>query len=463
MMIRLRLTLLYSGILIATLFVFGSAVYGVLYRTLRLQADNQLTDTLNSIEPEIRSTLNKQGEIDYTPPLSDRDNFQAAGVFVQFWLPEYEYPILLSPNFGHYYTSLDHRSLTADHEVFTTVWIHDTPMRVATRPLEIEGQIVGHLQAAISLQTIDDATTKLSIILLVGGGLAVLSSFILGNWLASRALRPISRITETAQAIVAADDLNRRVPDDGPQDELGSLVTTINQMLERIGKLFHTQRRFTADISHELRTPLTAIQGHVELIERFGHDASSIAAIKAEVNRMIALVGDLLLLAQADTGRYTLNHGPVELSTLMLETYNRAQVLNQRGVKLILGEVDHLVVEGDAERLKQLLSNLIVNAFKYTEPDGTVTLTLEHVDRWAEIKVADTGIGIPAEHLPHIFTRFYRVDEARARSAGGSGLGLSIALWIAEAHHGTLTVESEVGKGTTFTLRLPLNHQGDHK
>lgn len=460
MMIRLRLTLLYSGILMATLLVLGSAVYGVLHRTLRIQADNQLTNTLNVIEPEIRATLNKHGEIDYTPPVSARSNFQTAGVFVQFWLPDYEYPILLTPNFGHYYAPLDRHSLDSAHEVYSTVWIGDTPMRVATRPLEINGQIVGHLQAAVSLQTIEDATKQLSIILLAGGGIAVFCSFLLGNWLASRALRPISHITETAQTIVAADDLSRRIPNEGPQDELGQLITTINQMLERIGKLFHTQRRFTADISHELRTPLTAIQGHIELIERFGHDPSSIVAIKTETARMTALVGDLLLLAQADTGNYSLNKGAVELSTLMLEMYNRAQVLNQRGVNLVLGDIDHLVVQGDSERLKQLLSNLIVNAFKYTEPSGTVTLTLQHIDRWAEIKVADTGIGIPPEHLPHIFTRFYRVDEARARSAGGSGLGLSIALWIAEAHHGTLTVESEVGKGTTFTLRLPLFHQG---
>ena len=191
-------------------------------------------------------------------------------------------------------------------------------------------------------------------------------------------------------------------------------------------------------------------------------------AIEGETLRTIRLVDDLLLLARADAGQLPLDRTPVELDTLLLEVYNQARVLAQDEIEVDLRLEDRALVIGDPDRLRQLLLNLVSNALKHTDPGGQIRLGLHIVSngvRQAHLTVSDTGVGISPEHLPHIFDRFYRVDEARARQydgangavqTQGAGLGLSIAKWIAEAHGGEIQVDSVVGEGSTFTLRLPL-------
>ena len=169
---------------------------------------------------------------------------------------------------------------------------------------------------------------------------------------------------------------------------------------------------------------------------------------------MTRLVGDLLLLARADSGGLPLELKVVELDNVLFDVY-RQMSLVQRKIKVELTAVDQVVVLGDSDRLRQLLQNLIGNAIKYT-PDGKISISLSKENDWAIIEVIDTGLGIPAEDLPHIFDRFYRVDKARSRAQGGSGLGLSIAKWVTEAHGGEIKVTSQVGEGTTFTIRLPI-------
>src|SRR5439155_2048087 len=166
------------------------------------------------------------------------------------------------------------------------------------------------------------------------------------------------------------------------------------------------------------------------------------------------LVGDLLLLAQADSGRLPLVETTVELGTLAWEVFKQAQVLAQE-VELKLGVIEAVHVRGDEDRLKQLLLNLVTNAIKYTPAGGKVTIDVLNKDEVATIRVTDTGIGIPKEDLEHVFDRFYRVDKARSRQMGGTGLGLSIARWIAEAHGGKLWAESQIGQGSTFIVQLP--------
>lgn len=467
MKIRQRLTLLYSTILLTIIIFFGMAVFGILDRTLRAQVDDNLNEILDDVEPLIWDSLNEDYRFDYTP-FARLNTFRSPGVYIQLWHVEYDNPINLSQNLGWYHTPLDKRMLHVYKETYTDKIIDDVHLRIVTRPLMIKTEYddephpIAHLQAATSLESIENSTDRLLKIMLVGGLFAVVISVILGNWLASRALRPISQITETAHGIVAAEDLSRRVLHDGTQDELGSLTTTINDMLSRLEKLFNTQRRFVADVSHELRTPVTAIQGHVELLQRIGNDPASLAAIESETKRMARLVGDLLLLAQADVGRLPLNISDVELDTLLLAVYNQAKVLNQKNLQITLGNLEPIIIKADSDRLKQLLLNLVTNALKYTAEEGKLILSLGIRDEWAEISIADTGTGIPPSDLPHIFNRFYRVDKSRTREAGGTGLGLAIAKWIAEAHHGELSVNSEVGVGTTFILQLPLHSSIDN-
>ena len=268
--------------------------------------------------------------------------------------------------------------------------------------------------------------------------------------------KPLEDIATVARQITRADDLSRRVPYANRPDEIGDLARAFNQTLERLERLFRTQQRLLADVSHELRTPLTAIRGNLDLMSRMGEaDPESMAAIQAEIERMTRLVGDLLLLARADSGGLPLERQVVELDSVLFEVYRQVRMMDAP-VFIELVEVDQAIVMGDIDRLKQLFINLVENAIKYTPPGGEVQLSLSKKAGWAQLEITDNGIGIPAENLPHIFDRFYRVDKARTRAQGGSGLGLSIAQWIAQAHGGAIRVTSTVGEGSTFTVTLPL-------
>jgi signal transduction histidine kinase len=233
------------------------------------------------------------------------------------------------------------------------------------------------------------------------------------------------------------------------------LTPTINNMLERLDNYFQAHVRLSAHVSHELRTPLTTIRGNFDLLRRVAasdptelHEALSI--IDGELDRMSRIVADLLLLSQADAG-LSLRMQPVELDTVLLEVYRQARVISN-GIAIQLGHEDQAIIEGDSDRLKQLLINLVTNAIKYTPPDGKITLSLYREADWVRITVTDTGRGIATTDLPHIFDRFY---QANRNGQKGQGLGLSIAQWIAQAHGGEITVTSEVDQGSVFTLWLP--------
>jgi signal transduction histidine kinase len=271
--------------------------------------------------------------------------------------------------------------------------------------------------------------------------------------------KPLEDMATAARQITRADDLSRRVPYANRPDEIGDLARAFNQTLERLERLFRTQQRLLADVSHELRTPLTTIRGNLDLMRRMGEtDPQSLAAVQVEIERMTRLVGDLLLLARADSGGLPLERKPVELDYILFDVYRQVRIL-EPPVQIELTAVDQATVLGDADRLKQLLLNLVENAVKYTPPGGEVTLSLSKKEGWVYFEVSDTGIGIPPENLPHVFDRFYRVDKARTRAQGGSGLGLSIAKWVAQAHGGAIRVSSQVGEGTTFSVTLPLYSQ----
>lgn len=458
MTIRTRLTFLYSGLLAIVILMFSAATSSILNWTLRNQVDSTLIKGIDDVRGyALTSIISPTSD-----PMPQPNNVRSSGLLVQIWLndKESDRPYLHSASWslvGQGYTdSLDPEALDESEEVRRDLYIDDIHLRVVTFPLTVNGRVRGHIQVAASLRTVDAAIDRLMKIMLAGGTVLLLVSLLLGDLMARRALRPIDTITQTAQQITAADDLESRIPYDGPPDEIGQLVQTFNETLQRLERLFKAQRRFVADVSHEMRTPLTTIQGNLDLMRRIGHDAEAMEAIESEARRMSRLVGDLLLLAKADAGRLTLEKTRVELDTLVLEVYNQAHILSNGAVEVKLGNIDQVQIMGDNDQIKQLLLNLVSNGLKYTPEGGKVTLSLSRDDTHAEIKVSDTGIGIPQEDLPFIFDRFYRVDKARSRAMGGTGLGLSIAKWIVEAHNGELSVESEIGKGSTFTVRLPV-------
>jgi signal transduction histidine kinase len=306
---------------------------------------------------------------------------------------------------------------------------------------------------------------------LLGAGLATLLAVAAGGyWLAGRAMRPVQAITRAARDI-GETDLSRRLnlPN---RDELGELAATFDTMLGRLDEAFRRQRQFTNDASHELRTPLTVVE--LELDRAMGRPGlppehlEALAAIRAEGAYMTRLVNDLLTLARAEAGQAPLNPQPLDLSDLVLEVVERLLPLARRqGIEIVVGDLPPLPVSGDALYLTQMLSNLIENAVKYSAGHAhSITIDGGQSDvrqqRRVWVRVADSGPGIPAEHLPNLFDRFYRVDQMRAEQDDaadgvlrGSGLGLSIVRWAARAHGGDVRVESVVGRGSVFEVWLP--------
>ncbi len=469
MTIRVRLTLLYASLLAIAMFVFSIATLSVLNWTLRRQVDASLQKAAEDIQaegvisaqPTVGDGSSHVSELIREFSMLQVNSLDAPGLFVQIWLYDPAIERLYLHDFSWnllgvgYSGALDPLALGVNAEVRRDCLINGHHLRVVTRPLALNGQIWGYIQVATSLNTVDAAIDRLLRIMVIGGMGTLFAALALGDYLTRRALRPIETIAQTARQITAADDLSRRIPYDGPPDELGRLTRIFNKTLERLERLFNVQRRFVADVSHEMRTPLTIIRGNLDLMRRYGYDEEAMAAIESEARRMSRLVDDLLLLAKADAGRLTLNKEVVSLDTLVLEVYNQARILGDE-VQVTLGHLDQAYVLGDADRLKQLLLNLVTNGVKYTPAGGKVTLSLARENGWAYVRVADTGIGIPAKDLQRIFDPFYRVDPARSRAQGGTGLGLSIARWIVEAHNGRITVESEIGKGSVFTVALPL-------
>jgi two-component system OmpR family sensor kinase len=459
MSIRLRLTLTYSIVLGVILLVFSITVSAALYWTLLSSVDESLDSTVSEIVSNIappRLQLAPSGELSLLfrlPP--ELDIFRASTSYVQIWRDDGTLSSA-SDNIAGYGQPLDPEALNTTVDTRRNVLIAGTsPLRVFTHPLVAGDRIVGRIQVAQSITTVLDAQKGVTLLMIVIGILALGTSLFLGGGLIERALRPIESIAQAASQIATGDDLSRRIPYNGPPDELGRLTTVFNATLGRLENLFIAQRRFVADVSHELRTPLTVIQGNVDLIRRYGADDDSLMAIGNETRRMTRLVGDLLLLAQADAGELPMLKQNLELDTVLLEVFEQAKILSEGKTTVRLGRFDPVRVYADPDRLKQLLLNLVSNAFKFTPEGGTITLAVWPDGPTARLSVADTGEGIPAEDLPHIFDRFYRVDKARARRQGGAGLGLAIAHWIADAHGGRLTVDSTVGEGTTFTVHLP--------
>jgi len=315
------------------------------------------------------------------------------------------------------------------------------------------------LVAASPLGPIDDSVAAFARLMAIMAVLGSALSFAAGWLLASRALRPVAAMRETADAIARSRELSRRIDVPTTDDELSRLATTFNRMLGSLEEAYVTQQRFVGDASHELRAPLTAVQANLELLRRGDRMPAedrtrAIEEAFAETRRMTRLVADLLALARADAG-IPLRRASVELDRIVLDVVSEARHMT-RGHAIELEHVEPAELSGDPDRVRQLLLILVDNAIRYTPPSGQVIVTLRCSYGWADLTVRDTGVGIAADALPHIFERFYRSDRARVRDPGGTGLGLAIARWVAEQHGGTLNLESELGRGTVARVRLPL-------
>lgn len=458
MSIRLRLTVVYAAILTGFFLCFGVFSYFVARSTLLTAVDSTLETTTFRVVDAAK--VFNAGELTLLKFPDDMDTFQTSTVFMMAINRDGEV-LANSPNLSNFAGVLDTTMLDSLEPSYSDVTHSGKRLRVYTYPLIIQQdnvqQLIGHLQVAQLLDNYYDALSRLGMALALTGGVVFIFFLFLGTMTTHSLLRPLGEITAVALQISRADDLGRRLPDSGRRDEIGYLTMALNQTFERLERVFRTQQRFLADVSHELRTPLTTVRGNVDLMRRMGeYDPELLDIVRDETDRMTRLVGDLLLLARADGGSIPMSREPLEVESILIDVYRQMQSLQEeRQVGIEIKDITAVRAIGDADRIKQLLIILVDNAMKYTPTGGVVTLALTRDERQAYIAITDNGPGIPSQHIPFIFDRFYRVDKARSRAQGGSGLGLSIAKWIADVHGGRIVVTSTVGAGSTFTVVLP--------
>ena len=300
--------------------------------------------------------------------------------------------------------------------------------------------------------------------LIVTPGILVLS-ILLGWSLAGRAIRPVDDVAHAAQTITGSN-LSLQIPLRDAGDELDHLIDSFNRMTARLNQSFEQIRRFSTDVSHELRTPLTAIRGQLEVAlftaESPEQYRDAIVNALEDVEKLSSIVRALLLLSQAESGQLVLQKAPLDLSEVAADIVDQFQIpAEERGVALSAELEPGTVLSADRTQIERLLSNLLSNAVKYTPTGGSVKVRsgLDESGSWAQLIVEDTGFGIPAENLPHIFDRFYRVRGAQTNLAHGLGLGLSFVAWIVEVHGGRIDVASTEGEGSRFTILLPIGER----
>jgi two-component system, OmpR family, sensor kinase len=489
--IRVQLTLWYTAIFALLILLFSLIFYSTLSAFLASGVDSALQLRAQQIAAGVSSESGRiviqdvSGELpglDATSPSGTEG--QNASKTNQIGSPNNtsQYGAQADVNFGTLVRILDTRgqttyispafhALSLPEESFSsplhgipwqgTVTAHNgQAVRVYSATLTDNGVVFGVLQVGESLAQLTTTLQSITISLFVITPFVLLLGAVGSYWLAKRAFRPMLHLTRTAREIKAGD-LHRRVPVPQARDEVRDLALTLNEMIGRLDQAFTQQRRFVADASHELRTPVTVIRSisDVALEEPLDLEGcvEALREIGGESERLGRLINDLLTLARADEKQVVLDYEPVRLDLLALDVAATMMPLAvERGIELRVEGLIPVTVLGDTARLIQVMIGLVDNALTYTDAGGMVTLSVEGNGTMAHFVVRDTGIGIAPEDIPHIFERFYRADPARSRVASGSGLGLSIAEWAVRIHGGFLTVESQVGQGSTFTVTLPL-------
>jgi len=297
---------------------------------------------------------------------------------------------------------------------------------------------------------------RVNLSVILAGVLGVVIALFLGGVLFMQITRPLGKLGDAARKL-AQGDYQRVEVDSG--DEVGELAQAFNEMAESLQMAEELRKNMVADIAHELRTPLTVIQGHLEALQDgvFAPTQENVGVIHEETLLLARLIDDLRELALADAGRLEIERGPVDLVAVISKVVTGMRKrASEKGVVLVEEVPERLPgVRGDAQRISQVISNLLSNGITYTPSGGKVTVAAQEVNGWIEVRVADTGPGILPEEIPYLFARFYRSDGARSRAQGGSGLGLAIAKQLVEAHGGRIWAESEVGRGATFIFTLP--------
>ncbi len=487
--IRIQLTLWYTLVSAILVLIFGIAFYTTSQRllassfdtTLQLRAQQVAEGvSLHNGKMTVENIVNELPELDATAALIDSSDDDGtpianaeASASIQN-LPRADKSMLvrvLDTKGNVVYSIFSSNKLPLPRESITQPlqghpWSGNVtgpggqPFRLYSTMLTDDKHVMGVVQIGQSLATLDANLQHILLGLLIATPFVLILSAFGSYWLAGRAFGPIHRLANTAREI-SAKDLDQRVPVPQAQDEVRDLSIIFNQMIERLERAFAQQRRFVADASHELRTPVAVIRSMTDLAVAQPSSAEDNLLVLREVNaeseRLGHLINDLLALARADEQQIKLDFEPVRIDLLAADVVESMEPLaSERHLTLRTENLKAATVMGDAARLIQIIISLVDNALIYTNAGGSVTLSVKVSDNLAHLIVRDTGIGIAQKDIGHIFERFYRADPARSKAVGGSGLGLAIADWLVRAQNGSISVESMPGRGSTFTVTLPL-------
>ncbi|MHB1095392.1 MAG: sensor histidine kinase [Gemmatimonadaceae bacterium] len=472
--IRSRVTAAYALALFGTMLAFAGALWTARRASALLDVQTRvqtwtniahlvLTQAGTQINPVVVDTTGAQREPELRPPLRARLDA----------IPDY---LVVADSSRALYMSVAVRRLPAEdldellgavmrvpEDSVAIVRLSTDKLLLVARFEDGEAGPVRRVVAGGSVSSIDFIGSEQFGVFLLIAPLVVLLSVIVAHMITGRALRPVDEIIGEVSALTDGRSLHRRLPQAEGDDELARLSATLNAMIARLEQSFSGLRRFTADASHELKTPLTVLRADIERAMSAGpRSTEGLVALEEalqETARMADLVESLLTLARADEGRFDLHREPVALVPLVIDVAETAQILGEEaGLKVSVTPLEEATVLGDALRLRQLFLNLVTNAVKYTSRGGRVDLSLVRRGDMVEFAVRDTGFGIAGADLPYVFDRFWRADRARSRTSerGGVGLGLAISQYIAHAHGGSITVASRLGRGSTFTVSLPM-------
>jgi two-component system, OmpR family, sensor kinase len=463
--IRLRLTLWYGLLLGATLLVFCVALYLGLQDALERDFDQTLRVRAAQVERELASNAGSDDDSELTSDEITQDDlepvtledFAEPGVYVQVVSRSGDV-LVTSGTFLPVSPALVAQAARGEPAFETLTLGGDRRVRTLYWPVHLRDRVIGVVLVAESLQTLLETMIDARNLMLSGSALLLAAALASGWFLTRRALTPVAAVTEAARHIAETGRFDRRLTPSTPRDELSALAATFDLMIARVERIVLQQREFLADTSHELRNPLSVIRGNLDFVRRLTTDQSCLESLREaemEATRMSRLVNDLLLLAQADAGEF-LAPQPTRLDLLCQQVAEQATHLAD-GQQVQVDTPDEIWVNGDPDRLRQVLWNLLENALRHTPNGGQISLTVRQLEPDAVVEVADSGPGIPPGREALVFERFFRADPSRSRTTGGAGLGLAIVKHVVEAHGGRVSLVNTPGRGATFVVSLPLS------
>jgi two-component system, OmpR family, sensor kinase len=459
--IRWRLTIWYGVVLSLILIIFASGIF--------IYFKNSLQE---SIDAKIRSI----GEV-LSSSMTDAHNTSVFGNFERYLenvlgkKPKGKFIQIMdsSGRIGAKMSDIEGEALPTSFSaleramrgeiVYETIERTKPRLRMITIPILENKKVTSVVQVGTSLEDFDETIRKLLLIIIISIPTSICVTIVVGYFMARKALRPVDQIRRAAVKI-SSSNLDEKIDITGRKDELSRLAETFNAMINRLKDAFQRINQFSIDVSHELKTPLTILKGETEVAlrkEREKHDYQVLLMSNLEeIDRMSCIIDDLLLLSKADTKEIKLNVEEVALRDLVIDVCMDMKVVaDKKSVALETSELEDIRLKGDELKLRRMLLNIVENGIKYSHAGGKVSVSSYVNDGYAKIDVKDNGIGISEEDIKYIFDRFYRADPSRKRESG-SGLGLSISRWIAEAHKGGIEVKSQPAQGSMFTIKLPI-------